>query len=203
MKKVRSLLLVFCIGVLAAFTPVCFASDQTKKLDDLQAEQKTLLQQLKNQLAAMPAVPDAEAGEPLEVRQRREKRIKLAVLLNDIETRIADDEKNTKRYVSSTKDDPAVASYVARFEKRVTKYGSDNPFKVNGLTRYGKVALLFLIHDDGKFELLKTKSASIKGLGEHAVKLMQQLAPFEPFPAEVSAQGDHMSFIREFNFTKE
>jgi hypothetical protein len=203
----------FSLFILCVSLPSVFAKDNIdnevtrlkleQKSEDLVAQQKALIKRYKEQLAEIPLEPEARADEPLDVRQRRERRAKLVALLNDIENKIAYEEKTRRRYIGSTKDDPAVISYVARLEQRVAKHGTDNPFKINGLTRYGKVNLSFLIHEDGKFELIQAKGASVKGLSEHAVKLMQQLAPFEPFPPEVAAQGNRMTFSKDFNFTNE
>jgi outer membrane biosynthesis protein TonB len=211
-KTAFSFILIFCIFLL----PV-FAKDNKTKYEEakqklepeirfLTEQYKKIIQQSKDELNAIPVEPDARKGEPKEVRKRREDRAKLANLIIKLENSVIDIEKDFKSFpwfIASTDVDSAIASYVTRIEAQIEKHGTKYPFKINGLSSYGNVNLFFIIREDGKLDRIEAKSASIEGLGEHAVKLMQQLAPFEPFPPEVAIQGNRMTFSKDFNFTKE
>jgi outer membrane biosynthesis protein TonB len=207
----------YFVLILCTCLPTAFAKDNKAKYEEakqkiepdirfLTEQYKKLIQQSKGELNAIPVESDERKGESEEVRKRREDRAKLANLIIKLEISVIDIEKDVRSFpwfIASTDDDPAIASYVKRIEAQVEKHGTKYPFKINGLSNYGSVNLFFIIREDGKLDRIEAKNASIEGLGEHAIKLMKQLAPFEPFPAEVAAQGNHMVFSKDFNFTKE
>jgi hypothetical protein len=203
--------------MLFAGLPAAFAKDIRTKYEEakLFRQQDTLfieelnqkiLQRAKDDLAAIPVEPIARKGESSDVRKRREARAKLEKVINELEIKMIDLEnsfKSSPYFMGSTDKDPAIVSYAASIEERIEKYVANQSFKINSPIRDGSASLFFFIREDGKLDRIEVRSATSKDFGEYVLKLVKELTPFEPFPADLAAQGNMMIFNREFNFTKE
>jgi hypothetical protein len=211
-KTVFSFVLIFCICLSAAFAKdnkTKYEEAKQKIEPDIQfykEQSQKVLQRFKDELDAIPVEPTARKGEPLDVRKRREERAKLEKSINELEIKIVDLEKSFRSFpffISSIDADPAIVSYAARVEERIEKYTAKQSFKINSSIRDGSASLFFFIREDGKLDRIEVRTATSKDFGEYVVKLVKELAPFEPFPTDVAAQGNMMVFNREFNFANE
>lgn len=212
LKTVYCLLLMLFAGL-----PVAFAKDNKTKYEEaklklepdirfLFEQYEKIIQQGKNDLDTIPIEPAPRKGESVDVRKRREARARLEKSINELEYKTKDLEKSMRSFpwfIASTDVDPAIVSYATRIEERIDKYAAKQSFKIDSTTRDVSTSLFFLIREDGKLDRVEVRSATSQGFGEYVVKLMKDLAPFEPFPPDVAAQGNLMVFTRDFNFAKE
>jgi len=94
----------------------------------------------------------------------------------------------------------ALKAYVARVLRRIEQQGGQHLPEENGQPLYGVADISFTLQADGTLAHLQVQRAIPRALGLQTALLVQQLAPFEPFPRSVAAQVERISFIRSFHF---
>jgi TonB family protein len=211
----RQYLATFALGVSfivpapgwAAGKPPAERADQSAQatqqtLDSLKAKQQELLDQIRGDVAALPPLPEPTPGEPESIAELRKRREVLLRLLKEIEDRIASEDAGRTAYVSSLSRDPVLKAYYDRLSARIEKYGTDH-FPKNGKTSiYGRAVVTIAIDSHGKLESVNVARSSSKQLSDHAVSLIRQSAPFEPFPADMASRIDRIVITSFFSFER-
>lgn len=137
-----------------------------------------------------------------ESRERRERFLQLNRLLAEIEKRINSESKTRTRYVSSVTTEPAFRDYYYRLSKRIEDFGTKNFPKYGDSSLYGRVTVLLTVRKNGEVEDIEVTSAPSKILSTHAIWIVRELAPFDPFPPDVALEVDRIAVSAHFNFTK-
>lgn len=94
----------------------------------------------------------------------------------------------------------ALKAYVERVRRRIERHGDQHVPEENGQPLYGATDISFTLRADGTLAHLQVQRASPRALGLQTALLVQQLAPFEPFPHSVAAKVARISFLRSFHF---
>jgi len=94
----------------------------------------------------------------------------------------------------------ALKAYVERVRRRIELHGDQHVPEENGQPLYGATDIAFTLRADGTLAHLQVQRATPRALGLQTALLLQQLAPFEPFPRSVAAKVERISFIRSFRF---
>lgn len=94
----------------------------------------------------------------------------------------------------------ALKAYVERVRRRIELHGDQHVPEENGQPLYGATDIAFTLRADGTLAHLQVQRAVPRALGLQTALLVQQLAPFEPFPRSVAAKVERISFIRSFHF---
>jgi len=94
----------------------------------------------------------------------------------------------------------ALKAYVERVRRRIELHGDQHVPEENGQPLYGATDIAFTLRADGALAHLQVQRATPRALGLQTALLLQQLAPFEPFPRAVAAKVERISFMRSFHF---
>jgi hypothetical protein len=93
----------------------------------------------------------------------------------------------------------ALKAYVERVRRRIEQQGDLRAPEENGQPLYGVTDIAFTLRADGTLAHLQVQRAIPRPLGLQTALLLQELAPFEPFPRSVAAKVERISFVRSFH----
>ncbi|MBQ0937278.1 TonB family protein [Ideonella paludis] len=165
-----------------------------REVERLEAEQYRLLEQVRNELAALPAIAPSSP--------QAARRAKLELLLAEIERRINAESSGRTYYVSAMTPDTEIRSYYERVQRRIEEQGNINFPKTDTTSLYGRVVVTFALNADGKIDRIDIAKSTSKVLSEHAINLLRMLEPFESFPPEVAKRIDQMVITAPFNYKR-
>lgn len=94
----------------------------------------------------------------------------------------------------------ALKAYVARVRRGLEQQGDAQVPQEDGRPLYGSTDIAFTLRADGTLVQLHVQRAVPRALGLQTALLLQQWAPFEPFPRSVAAKVERISFVRSFRF---
>lgn len=94
----------------------------------------------------------------------------------------------------------ALKAYVARVRRGIEQQGDGQVPQEDGRPLYGSADIAFTLRADGTLAHLQVQRAVPRALGLQTALLLQQWAPFEPFPRNVAAKVERISFVRTFRF---
>ena len=94
----------------------------------------------------------------------------------------------------------ALKAYVARVRRGIEQQGDGQVPQEEGRPLYGSADIAFTLRADGTLAHLQVQRAVPRALGLQMALLLQQWAPFEPFPRNVAAKVERISFVRSFRF---
>lgn len=94
----------------------------------------------------------------------------------------------------------ALKAYVARVRRGLERQGDGQVPQEDGRPLYGSTDIAFTLRSDGSLAQLQVQRAVPRALGLQTALLLQQWAPFEPFPRNVAAKVERISFVRTFRF---
>lgn len=184
--------------------------DASKRVESLEARQRTLLAQAKA-LAAVEQAPGRrrdeqtpsdtpKPGEALEDKTRAMSKQEAVVdrLLNEYAKR------PRKAFMSPQTKESPFALYTVAWRKVVEDFGSLKfPKGADGKPLYGSVMLSIEI--DRKGRLVNTaveRSSGDKKLDAAALRIVQMASPFKPLPPETARDTDILVMVETFRFQK-
>ncbi|MES2530077.1 MAG: energy transducer TonB [Pseudomonadota bacterium] len=188
----------------SAFTsPGDASNDAQRQVEAMQAQQMLLLSQLKDQLAAMPAVDPRQPGAPADAAAQAERRRQRVNLLAEIERRVnAENARPKKRYISPATREAAYAVYVDTLRRRIEARGTENFPQLAGNKLYGELTMLITVNHDGK--LLSAEIAERSGnpaLDSRAQAIVRSIGNFGSFTEAMRHQAEQIVLPARFSFT--
>ncbi|MES2625166.1 MAG: energy transducer TonB [Pseudomonadota bacterium] len=112
--------------------------------------------------------------------------------------------KRPRRYTlsSASTKESRDALYLDNWRKKIEAIGNLNyPKEASESGIYGTLRLLVAIKPDGTVEDIRIlRSSGERVLDEAAVRIVQQAAPFQPFPADMRTNVDVLEIIRTWQF---
>ena len=106
-----------------------------------------------------------------------------------------------RKQLSPATKEAAFAAYYAQWSERLEKQGTENyPEKARG--KAGEVVVTVSIKPNGKLASAEVmRSSGDRDLDRAALRLLQQLAPYEPFWGELKARVDILDITTRLIFT--
>ncbi len=179
--------------------------ERQRQLDALQAQQASILTQVRQQLASLPAYDPREAAQEQAQEQQEAKRKQLLKQLAEIEKRINEENaRPKKRYVSPATQQVEYAVYYDALRHKVEAKGTDNFPEAGGRKLYGALIMILTINYDGR--VLETEIVQGSGnaqLDRRAQAIAYAAGPFGPFTPVMRAQADQIAVVARFSFTRE
>jgi protein TonB len=180
-------------------------TDARQKIEDLKEQQTQILQQLKKQLAMLPPPEKNKQELSPEAFAQEEKRRKLSKLLGEIERRInQENARPRKRYISPATREEVYAVYYDQVRKRIEAKGTANFPEVAGKKLYGSLTMIITINFDGN--LLSTnviEGSTSLTLDRQSQAIVNNTAPFEPFPLAMRKQSEQIVIVSRLKFTRD
>lgn len=176
---------------------------QLEELAQLEAEQQQLLRTLRERIAFLSLPPPPSEANSSESRKRRDIRAEVVNKLLDIERRV--NERAEVRILSASNITPwtPLRDYFVRQTRQIEAYGTEH-FPSDGKRKfYGQVILLFTLQADGRIAQIQVLDASTEFLSQHAVRILRELEPFEPFPPDIRRETDQIVFGVPFTYSKD
>jgi periplasmic protein TonB len=204
-----------CVAILASMSS-CSATEirQTRTaalpnpqsgqatLTRLKAEQRQLLLQVRREIAALPPLPEPSPDDSEALRSQRARQRQLTSLLEEIEARIKIDDSPRTLYAPSDKVDPGVREYYQRLQARIESAANDDLPKDSTGSIYGRVNISFTLNAQGQIESIEILWSTSEALVTYSKALLKRLEPFEPFPASIAKNIDHIVVSTPFNFLR-
>lgn len=180
-------------------------TDTRQKLDSMQEQQSQLLQQLKKQLASMPASDLSSTPSTPQAKAQEEKKRQLSKLLGEIEKRIMqENERPKKRYISPSTREEVYAIYYDQLRQKIEAKGTTNFPQAAGKKLYGKLTMSLTVNHDG--QVLATEvieSSGILTLDRRAQAIANSAGPFGSFSPTMRKKADQIVLVSRFKFTRD
>ncbi|HEY9106407.1 MAG TPA: energy transducer TonB [Roseateles sp.] len=173
--------------------------EQTE-VERLQLEQQRLLVELRNEIARFPPEPENEAELSADEKTHLARRRELLQLMAEIEKRIAADAVGRVRYISTGVKEQPYQGYFDRFQRRVAEAGTKDFPRVNGVSVYGELIVSVGIKPSGRIAGIEVHSSSSDTLRMHAIRLLKELEPFEPYGPEMGKLVDRVVITVPFSY---
>jgi len=179
------------------------AQDIGKQLDAMKKEQEQLLEQARQQLAAMPRYSPAEMARDPEARAQEKRRQQLVKKLAVIEQRIKEENARPRtRYLSPNTLGPIHFPYYLAMCRKIEARGTEHFPQANGRKLYGQLRIALVVHHDGR--LLQAHVVEGSGnptLDRLAEEITRAAAPFGQFTPEMRKDADQIDIVTTFKFT--
>lgn len=180
-------------------------ANEQRQVQSLKEQQKDLLLQTRNALAALPA-PDLSVPSSLRAQtEQEEKRRQLVKLLAEIEKSINEDgAQPSRRYLSPSTREAVYAVYYDAMRRKIEKKGTLNFPQRAGKKLYGELTMTMTVNADG--QVLTTEVVQGSGnptLDRWAQSLVQGSGPFEPFSEAMRSKADQIVVVSSFNFGRD
>ena len=160
-------------------------------VNPLETEQRERLEAVQKQFNALPHLPEFKPGEPDPIASERRLRAQLADMLQEIERRVQDESASS-----------SYRSYYDRLCRRIEARAIKNLPMAEGKSVQGRVVFRLTISKAGRLQDIKILSATSEVLRRHAVHLLRRLAPYEPFPTDISKEVDSMVITTSMNYLR-
>ena len=150
------------------------------------------------------SVPDTDTPTADRNMNREELSQSLASLQAQLDLQRQEYAKRPRRYTISSASTRKShdAQYLDSWRKRIEAVGNQNypeEASVEGL--YGNLRLLVSLRPDGSVENIRIlRSSGHTVLDQAAIRIVNQAAPFDPFPPEISESADILEIIRTWQF---
>ncbi len=181
--------------------------DQTQRMvEQMEAEQQTLLSQLKDNLSALPPpqpTPRQNSATPQSEKERNRQSIEQ---LAEIDRRIrAENSRPKKRYLSPSTLKSTDAMYYSHFRTIIERAGTEHfPTGNNGKKLYGELVMEVWVDRSGSVvDAIVTQSSGSKQLDKRAQSIVKKAGPFGAVPLEVSQGRDLLLISSRFRFTRD
>jgi protein TonB len=180
--------------------------EAARKLQNLQEQQNLLLNQVKNQLAALPPPDPNKNASKAEQNEQEEKRRQLVKLLAEIERRInQENSRPKKRYVSPAAREEVYAMYYDALRHAIEDRGTENfPTTSSGKKLYGELTMIVTVNYDGR--VIQTEVVESSGsptLDRRAAAIARTAGPFGKFSKAMRRQADQILVVSRFKFTRD
>ncbi|MBG6070897.1 protein TonB [Polaromonas sp. CG_9.7] len=180
-------------------------ANEQRQVRSLKEQQKDLLLQTRNELAALPP-PDLSVPSSLRAQtEQEEKRRQLVKLLAEIEKSINEDgAQPSRRYISPSTREAVYAVYYDAMRRKIEKKGTLNFPQRAGKKLYGELTMTMTVNADG--QVLTTEVVQSSGnptLDRWAQSLVQGSGPFEPFSEAMRGKADQIVVVSSFNFGRD
>jgi protein TonB len=180
--------------------------EAARKLQSLQEQQNLLLNQVKNQLAALPPPDPNKNASKAEQNEQEEKRRQLVKLLAEIERRInQENSRPKKRYVSPAAREEVYAMYYDALRHAIEDRGTENfPTTSSGKKLYGELTMIVTVNHDGR--VVQTEVVESSGsptLDRRAAAIARTAGPFGKFSKAMRRQADQILVVSRFKFTRD
>lgn len=179
------------------------ATDQSQRqIEQMQQQQHTLIERVRQQLDALPQTPLNLSGDPRSqaVEERREQ---LSQLLAAIEKRVQEENSRPrKRYLSPATLGATYALYYDEMRHKIERAGTENFPQVAGRKLYGELLMALLVNHDGRIlDATVVRTSGNRMLDRLAEAIVAQAAPFGPFTPAMRKDTDQFDVTARFNFT--
>jgi protein TonB len=176
-----------------------------RQIDELQEEQRQLLAQLRQQLAAMPAPDPKRPSRTPEGRAAIEQRRQLLQLTAEIEKRINEENaRPKKRYISPSTKEAAYAMYYDRLRRKIEERGTRNFPDHRGRKLYGELVIVLTVDAfGGVVDAEVAVPSQSKILDKRALAIVKAAAPFGPFTTAMRREADQLEITSRFTFEGE
>lgn len=187
----------------ASTGPTQSSVETSAELQRLRSEQTRLLEEVRAELARLPPVSDTADNDSLETRNYRKRRDTLIALLREIEDRINLEASVRSVYVSSRDQRPPLLAYYERVRARIEVQGTKDFPTEGGKSAYGRATVIIALDKSGNLEYVEVVESSSQVIADHAVRLVRQLAPFEPFKPDVAKLADRIVIGTRFSYVND
>jgi protein TonB len=176
------------------------ATPHDKSADQVVATQSTQEQQVADDLREEPR-PHESTAIALESGSEQT----LPLMQDDESTMLIHDDDPRQLVISADTRESTIAAYLDTWKRRIEAVG-DEYFpelgNLEGLT--GSPTLEVSIEASGQLaEVIIRKSSGSKVLDQAALDILRRASPFDPFPAEVSADYDRLRFAYKWLFREQ
>jgi protein TonB len=181
------------------------AEDAQRKIDAMQEQQMTMLAQLKQAIATLPAPEPKQPTSNPEALAREEKRRQMVKLLAEIERRINDENaRPKKRYLSPATREEVYAVYYDTLRRKIEDRGTNHFPEVAGRKLYGELTMIVTVNHDGR--VLDTEVVETSGsltLDRRAQGIAKAAGPFGRFSDAMRSKADQIVLVSRFKFTRD
>jgi periplasmic protein TonB len=179
--------------------------ESRKQIEQLQEEQRQLLVQLRQQLAALPAPDPKRDAKTPEGRQRIDQRRQLLQVTAEIEKRINEENaRPKKRYISPATKEAAYAMYYDRLRRKIEERGTRNFPENRGKKLYGELVVVLTVDQLGRVIHAEVAVPSKSPLlDRRALAIVKAAAPFGVFTPEMRREADQLEITSRFTFEGE
>jgi len=179
--------------------------ESRRQIDELQEEQRQLLAQLRQKLAAMPAPDPKRLSRTPEGRAATDQRRQLLQLTAEIEKRInQENSRPKKRYISPSTKEAAYAMYYDRLRRKIEERGTRNFPDHRGRKLYGELVIVLTVDAAGRVVDAEVAVPSqSKILDKRALAIVKAAAPFGAFTPGMRHEADQLEITSRFTFEGE
>lgn len=178
-----------------------------QRVAQLEAQQREMLTQLKNETAVRTDLQHQEKLPPQELPNGMDlitRSMAMARMEAQIEKQVDDyNQRPRKKFLGTRTEEYLPAQYVEDWRAKVERIGNLNyPPEARGKL-YGNLTIYIEINSEG--ELVRSeiqRSSGQKVLDDAALRILRLAAPFGRFPPELKRQYDVLAFARVWNFTQ-
>ncbi|WP_298438404.1 TonB family protein [Ottowia sp.] len=180
-------------------------SANRQRIDAMKAQQEKLLEQVRQQLAAMPAIDPAKLANDPKVRAQENRRRQLTELLARIEARIQEESTDPrKRYISQGGLSTIYSQYYENLRRKIERRGTENFPESGGRKLYGSLVMAILVNHDGRLlDARVVRGSGSRVLDRLAESIARSAAPFERFSPVMHQDADQLDITASFNFTRQ
>jgi protein TonB len=181
------------------------ASDEKKRIDQLQDQQQQLLAQIRREIATLPPPDPRRSGGTPQERDQDEHRRQLLRLLAQIEKRINEENaRPKKRYISPATREEVYALYYDALRRRIEDRGTRNFPEAQGHKLYGELTMNVTVDARGQVvdaEIVRPSASRV--LDQRAIAIVRAASPFGPFSAAMRREADQIVVTSRFRFTRD
>lgn len=179
--------------------------ENQRQIDRMLQQQEQLLDQVRQQLAALPKTDSRKSDDDPEARAQQQRRQQLERLLAVIEKRVQEENSRPrKRYLSPATLGTTYAQYYDDMRRRIEQLGTQNFPHVAGRKLYGELLMALLINHDGRIlDARVVQGSGNRVLDRLAEAIAQKAAPFGPFTQAMRRDTDQFDVTARFRFTRE
>jgi protein TonB len=163
---------------------------------ELQQQQRKLLEQVRRELAAIPA--SAPGGSATAERRRQ-----LEALLAEIERRINEEAGSKTRYLSPGTKDPDFQAYYQRFAKEVIARGNTHLSNASSKPAHGQVVVSVTLRNSGHVESVEIFRTTSPELAKRVSEMLKAIQPFESFPPVVARNANRLVLVIGLDYARE
>lgn len=180
-----------------------------QRVRELEQQQALLLKQLQTKPALDTHAPATPPQAAIERTPNATDLLARSLLLSRLEAQIERDynayqSRPKRRFLGMHTNEDRFARYVEEWRAKVEHIGNlYYPFEARHKKLYGSLRLTVHIKADGSLEKIDIdRSSGSKILDDAALDILQQAAPFAPFPEEIRRDTDVLVISRTWTFTR-
>jgi protein TonB len=180
-----------------------------KRVEQLEREARQLMTQTRSATTVAPRLEAPQPKEEAQVAPSASEIVSRGMEIARLEAQIAREWENyqqrpRRRFIGARAQEFRFARYIEDWRAKVERVGERNyPQAARDQRIYGSLVVTVSIKSDGSLERVEiNRPSGQRILDAAALRIVQQAAPFAPFPADIAKDTDILSITRTWIFTR-